>query len=57
MTRAVVSDILVSVAYVTVISAGNSLLDLLAEPSVLKVVLLQLRLTLAKAEVGAGYNI
>ena len=34
MTRAVESAILVLVAYVTVISAGNSLLDLLTEPGV-----------------------
>ena len=33
-TRAVESDILVSVVYVTVISAGNSLLDLLTKPGV-----------------------
>ena len=30
------SDMLVSVAYVTVILAGNSMLDLLTEPGVLK---------------------
>ena len=36
MTRAVESDMSVSVAYVTVILAGNSSLDLLTEPSVLK---------------------
>ena len=36
MTRAVESDILVPVVYVTVILAGNSSLDLLTEPSVLE---------------------
>ena len=36
MTGVALSDISVLVAYVTVILAGNSLLDLLTEPSVLE---------------------